>query len=541
MNKKITFACLTVLVFFQFFISECSSKEISAFTGNQDGLKNSTPSSNQMNEISSLPAQWPDINCTDSEKINLVGGSGFNGYFEMAQSVREKGTQSGKNLAAQSPATKEYIGMCFLEISSAPQGGIAMTPFFQDHTSCKKYRMEERVPAPIFLTNSPVPCRVAGYIKGNAIVYDAIKRITGGEIEDLYDRFSSKCGGPSYDSLLFKRDPKASVKFNQIHDTMVLDTETILKNKMAEMLKKKDCHFIAILDVIVKDNARFLNATVPSDNSIKIMLIIRTGEDNAIVATWKGHYAVKLNDLDRTDVDINKAIETIKRSALLNPSVLVIDNKFFDEENADIFMLPIVREAGKGLEKHGFDINKGYLLFPNSVPNYLIGDGNKYTYFDLFNSFRKKDYGRLSDLLVLEGENKSRDYYTSNNKPKYLFVSTKNSAPIEMNQSDLSQIASIQESSNHDIYSVVVTAKNGIKITFRGLSAVNKDFMKSENPRWNAVLGLSSPNGFIIAIQYKQGKNTINVSGDEVRKNTQNIQERLPTSVVEMIQYALRD
>ncbi len=115
MNKKITFACLTVLVFFQFFSSECSSKEISAFTGNQDGLKNNTPSSNQMDEISSLPAQWPDINCTDSEKINLVGGSGYNGYLEMAQSVVKRAPSRARTWRPNRLPQKNILECAFLK------------------------------------------------------------------------------------------------------------------------------------------------------------------------------------------------------------------------------------------------------------------------------------------------------------------------------------------------------------------------------------------------------------------------------------------
>jgi hypothetical protein len=81
---------------------------------------------------------------------------------------------AAKKSAAPSSPKKEYTGKCFLKISLGG-GNLAMTPFFQDNTTGKKYILKERVPGEFALTDSPRPCRVTGYIKGNTIVYDTMK------------------------------------------------------------------------------------------------------------------------------------------------------------------------------------------------------------------------------------------------------------------------------------------------------------------------------------------------------------------------------
>jgi hypothetical protein len=278
------------------------------------------------------------------------------------------------------------------------------------------------------------------------------------------------------------------------------------------------------------------------------MLVVTVDDENVVIggSTFRRNH--RLSDLDCSDGYIRQAIEATRNSKLPNPAFLVINPEAFDDKQFDYnrkfnSQLDQTMRNVVGIlvqSKVLCDANESYYVFPNPLPYYLAEiKGDKISHRDFFMRFLKPEFAGLASLVVWGKENVSRDYYGPDGKPKYFFFHTKNSAPVEFSLSDLESISSAQTTLNNGIYTVTVIMKNGVKVTFGGMSAVNPDFQKSDQEPWKTVVGLSSPNGFTIAVAYKDGDNLVSVSGDAIRKNTLNIQDKLPKSLVRMIKIGI--
>jgi hypothetical protein len=348
------------------------------------------------------------------------------------------------------------------------------------------------------------------------------------------------------DEPSFKIDPIASNKFKQTRDSRLLDTDSIHEQKSQELRSKGATHFISVITVVFTKNHNFLTSPASSvsyRNPEPIITIVRTDADEVMINTTYGHRYTKLYDLDRTDTDIHKALMSMEKSNSQNPAIVVInDDMINSEEKAERFdelLSEAIRRMANNLRN--FDSQHGRVLIPNSVPNYLLGNGKSVPLRELFLSLKSPEIGTFSVLVVTGAQSKTRDYYDSDGRAKYYYINTRNSAPIELDICDLSKVSSVKDISQKGIFSRTLIMQNDIKITFGGLSIINPDFLKSDNTRWKGVLGLSSPNGFTIAIEYKDGKNIVHVSGEEVHKNTFHIQDKLPNSIVKMFKVTMPD
>ncbi len=383
---------------------------------------------------------------------------------------------------------------------------------------------------------------------------DVDPKLSVGQIAKLFGVSLSPPKPPEERVPTFKPDPSAAVKLQQIHDCRVLDRGTQLKNKIAELEKISDTrHFVSIPNVIIMDDARFLLAPTaagtPKEYSPLVMLLVRVGNDRVLLATPRDHSVVARDALSRTNADINGAVEALYESPLPNPAVLLIDKKLFDDpyvkERSDEVVRGIVTHSGQGLAPFGFDSHKGTLLFANPIPNYLIGKGDTFTYFDILDSFRRPNYGRLSDLVDPKADICSSYPEACFGLRPYLLVPTSNSAPVELKPGDLEQISTTKVSALGGSYTVALSMKNGTKITFGGLSAVNSDFMKSDDTRWNPVIGLSSAHGFTVAIRFTEatakGTPGLNLFPALVVSKNPSIQDKLPAGVVEMVSISVAE
>ncbi|MBN1567729.1 MAG: hypothetical protein JXA73_07765 [Acidobacteria bacterium] len=359
------------------------------------------------------------------------------------------------------------------------------------------------------------------------------------------------------ENVFFYADPSAAAKLDQIQSSRILDNETMLKNKIAEMSQSGKKHFLPILDVIFADIAPFILAStggnsgtppktaqgLPADTNLwKMAFVVLRDGDKALLAANRFRRIVGFSELDRTDAKIGKALDDLQKSSLANAAVLIVGNDYRGDQMAGYQLSRAMTEAAEGLADTGFSPKEGSAIFPNRVPNYLIGNDDGFTMAELLNSFRNPEYGRLADLIDAEKRAKAgQEDLPAGQKQEFLFVRTTKHAPVELDQRDLEQIASSRNSEVDEIYRVVLLTKTGAEITFGGLSAVNKDFMKSAKEAWNGVIGLSSKNGFTIAVRYRKDNQTISVSGDEIFHDASKVQDMLPASVVRMIQLAYRE
>ena len=261
--------------------------------------------------------------------------------------------------------------------------------------------------------------------------------------------------------------------------------------------------------------------------------VVRRDGDKALLAANRFRRIVGFSELDRTDAKIAKALEDLQKSSLANAAVLIVGNDYRDDQMAGYQLSRAMTEAAEGMADTGFSPKEGSAIFPNRVPNYLIGNDDGFTMAELLNSFRNPEYGRLADLIDAENRAKAgQEELRAGQKQEFLFIRTTKHAPVELDPRDLEQIASSRNSEVDEIYRVVLLTKTGAEITFGGLSAVNKDFMKSAKEAWNGVIGLSSKNGFTIAVRYRKDNQTISVSGDEIFHDASRVQDMLPASVV---------
>lgn len=338
---------------------------------------------------------------------------------------------------------------------------------------------------------------------------------------------------------LFEIDPKAAIKFKQLHDSRVLDAEAMAEQTIANLRSSGTKHIAAILSVVITENHQFF--TSPSYGTIMnrppgILFITRADADKVILATPKEELTAKLYDLHCTDTDICAAIEAMRKSNLPNPSVLVISAEMIkDEKKANIFNSTITLVINRiliALEKRGgFDHREGRVTIPNRAPNYLFGKST--SMYDLIKSFSQPEVGSLPALVVRGVKSESRDYYDRDGNPR-LYIHTRTSAPIELDLDDLAKVTSVSDEVKHGIFERTLAMQHDLKITFGGLSALNADFLKSANNGWKSVVGLSSPSGLTISVKYKDGKKLTWISGEDIRKNNSNIQAKLPKNVVKM-------
>ena len=210
-----------------------------------------------------------------------------------------------------------------------------------------------------------------------------------------------------------------------------------------------------------------------------IHIILRTGNDDLEILTPNLAYSAKLSAIISAfnDESIRKALEVLKRSKLPNPAVVLIEESAngIDSPRFNAEMSAALRNAVRNLP--GNTSGKADTIIPPRVPGYLIGDGKNATMHELFLSFENDRCGDLADLVAWGEKNASREYFTADGRPKYFFISVKNSAPVEFKSSDLEKISATQVSSVNGIYSEIVIMKNGVKVAFGGLSGVNSDFL----------------------------------------------------------------
>ncbi len=389
----------------------------------------------------------------------------------------------------------------------------------------------------------------AAYIRTSAGKYKYICDIDPNlsdpeEIGKLFGVQTGREKSQKNEEISFKVDPKATMKFKQSRDGRLLDLETLTEQKIDELRKSGTKDFICVTAVIFTKNVPFFTSPASDviyNNSEGIMMIVRTGANKVAIGTRDGVRSAKLYDLDRTDADISAVLETMQKSNLPNPATLVIDTEMIENEKKmkdfNLAMTQVLKWAANELPT--FNAHEGRIMIPNRTPNYLLGDGKKVSLLELFKSFNQTDSISLAELVVAGDKNTSRDYFDHDGKPRYYFVNTRKSALVELGQDDLMKVSSTKDVSKEGIYSRTLTMKNDVRITFGGLSVLNPDFLKSDDSRWKFVVGLSSPNGFTIAVEYKDMKKIMRVSGENIRKNTLNIQDRLPRSVVEMIKVSV--
>jgi hypothetical protein len=166
--------------------------------------------SGRLEVVKLLLSKGADINKASNNGATPLSIARNNAHLEIVKLLLAKGAKSGKDSSPLSPLAKEYLGVCFLEmnrrnISAEP------TAFYQDHNICKKYFLKERVAGSFFLTTSPVPCRLIGYIKGNTMVYNGLTlNLENKDREAIAKQYSLKCGKqtPKVQSFMFKGPAK---------------------------------------------------------------------------------------------------------------------------------------------------------------------------------------------------------------------------------------------------------------------------------------------------------------------------------------------
>ena len=348
-------------------------------------------------------------------------------------------------------------------------------------------------------------------------------------------------GKAANEEPIFKADPDAKMKLDQIHIfKLEPDNETAIKHSIARMSMEKGYtnqseHFISNVAVVFTENM-----PVPIIQGL-ILVVVRIDDEKVMLGTPIFHRSYSFADLDQSDAELRKALEKMRNSKLPNPAIYVIVPGALDDEQFNTKFSQTMRNIVSGLKEAKVQINSDeiYFLCPPPFPKYLIGYAESVQMREFFKGFQKSDFAGLASMVVWGKENASRDYYGPDGKLKYFFFHARNSAPVELSLNELESISSTQTALNNDIYTVTVIMKNGVKVAFGGLSAVNPDFLKSEQDLWKTVVGLSSANGFTISVAYKDGNKLVSVSGDAIRKNTLNIQDKLPKSLVRMFKMGI--
>jgi hypothetical protein len=342
----------------------------------------------------------------------------------------------------------------------------------------------------------------------------------------------------------FEPDAKAQTKLKQLHDSIVLDTETMLKNKVEEMSQEYGYkRFITCLDIVVTKEAHLLKSLIQtpaaSNASPLIVFVIRTDADNLLIVTPSDKRAARVGDLNLSDSGIQRAMDAIKASANPNPAFIVVDEKamgrYYDDELTRLAM-NAVQIAKKAISESSED--KGTLLIANRTPNYLLSDNSSAPWQGYIKSVVSPVYGHPAELMNMGGQNYSRDYQGEKGNPGWIFINTRKPALIDFSAADLEMIASKQISEADKTQTATLITSKKIRITINGISAVNDEFMKSSNKHWNSVLGISAPNGFSITIEDIRGSKPLYMTGEAILNNRDGICDRLPQNIVETINAA---
>jgi HEAT repeat protein len=344
----------------------------------------------------------------------------------------------------------------------------------------------------------------------------------------------------------FQPDPDARLNLDNVRMVRCWDSDRIIRAKAVEVGSGDESQCLWILTVVITDSTLASWPRYSGSGPPRAAYVLR--EDSASVSLWYwGEGAsnkpvrASLSELCSGDPAITHALDLLARSRSRHPMIIVMRRStlfLWDEKSFNTRASWQLDDLLEHLHIETGAVHRPTAVLMSTVPNYLYsGVTNSWGAFSMAAA---PNFGRLSDLVPIGSDNGSRDFFDPAGAPLGFFVNTCASAPVELVPSAVRDIAGKVVSVGPGASSISITTKRGVRVTFRGITAVNPDFLKLGSGAWGAVLGLSAPNGFTLSIRDAAANGGRTVSGEDVIRDRNHIQDRLPAGIVEMIRLAQR-